>query len=164
MKSNIQIVLVFGLIINLVWTLAIADEETTFATSLEQSGTDATTVTLLTTLNATTEATTLNATTEATTLNATTEASTFKPSAVKFPGKLLSSNISEGKPKEKTFRESDDCDEQLLIYEDRIADLDTKLATYSQQKKALTSVMKIVLELLMNEVSLGTDDDLDRKS
>lgn len=130
----------------MIWTVAIADEETTFASSIEQSSTEPTTVTLLTTLNA------------------TTEASTFKPSTIKFPGKLLAPNSSEGKPKGKTFRESDDCEEQLLIYEDRIADLDTKLATYSQQKKALTSVMKIVLELLMNEVSLGTDDDLDRKS
>lgn len=148
MKTNIQIVLVFGLMINLAWTLAIADEETTFASSSEQSSTEPSTITFLTTSNA------------------TTETSTFKPRAIKIPAKIPSSDSSgtERKPKEKVLRESGDCDEQLLIYEDRIADLEIKLAAYSQQKKALTSVMKIVLELLMNEVSLVTEDDLDRKS
>ena len=123
--------------------MAFADQETTFSSIFEQSNT-----------------------TLSTASTKTKEASTFMPITTKYPAKLssLNSTGTEGKPKEKLHWESDECDEQLFIFEDRINDLDIKLNVYSKQKKALTSVMKIVLELLMNEVSLDMDDDLDKKS
>lgn len=120
-------------------TLAICDDETTLESisvvNSEQSTTEASSIT---------------------TYSTTKDASTVKSSITKLP-RLLPSGTEE--------RESEDCDEQLVIYEDRIADLEDKLKTYANQKKALKSVMKIVLGLLMNEVSLGTEeDDLDIKS
>lgn len=123
------------LVLCLIWTLAIADDETTLESSTEASN--------------------------IITYSTTKDATTVKLSITKLP-RLLDSGTDE-KVKE---RESEDCDEQLVLYEDRIADLEDKLETYANQKKAMKSVMKIVLELLMNEVSLGTEEnvDLDIKS
>ena len=139
MKIIFLIFLVFGLVMN-IWTFAVADEETTLVSNSEQSTKEPSNVTL-------------------TTKQVTTVKSSLEKSPIKLPF-----DGNEGKFKEKIQRESEDCEQQLLIYDEKIADLEIKLEAYLNQKKALKSVMKIVLELLMNEVSLGTDDDLDKKS
>lgn len=123
-----------------IWTFAVADEETTLVSNSEQSTKEPSNVTL-------------------TTKQVTTVKSSLEKSPIKLPF-----DGNEGKFKEKIQRESEDCEQQLLIYDEKIADLEIKLEAYLNQKKALKSVMKIVLELLMNEVSLGMDDDLDKKS
>ncbi|CAO1416017.1 unnamed protein product [Diamesa serratosioi] len=136
MRIIFLIFLVFASVMN-IWTFAVADEESTIQSSSAQSSTEPSNVILNTTLIT------------------TKEASTVKSNVTKL---LKSPSL------EKTLLVSDDCDEQLLIYDDKIAELEIKVQTYANQKKALKSVMKIVLELLMNEVSLGTDDELDKKS